>query len=231
MFRCYTSQGIYTMLNEPQFVIDGRTRTTSTTSTSTSSSTSATAPAQTTDPPPDDSNEGKSSNIGAIIGGVVGGVVGLALIAGAIAFLVIRRRNKDGNVGSGATYSAVAPGDTSYPGAEASSAPMPPAGYAPSSVSPQMSHPSYFSPHIVGNSTTPPVPSVYDPQHSYYDPAKSPAHHQQQQAAGYAPYPGGAQPYPGAYPSQAVSELDTTNVAAGQQGNPVEMPVNAPTHR
>ena len=150
---------------------------------------------------------------------MVGGVAGIALIAGAIAYVVISSRKKNSsNVGAGTAYSAVAPGDTGYPGS-----PMPPTAYAPSSLSPQTTQAGYFGPGSVGT------------QSPFYDPAK-PA---DQQQAGYGVPPGaytpyaGAPPYPGAHPQhgaypggysqQPASELDNTTVAAGQQGNPVEM--------
>jgi len=174
---------------------------------------------------------------------VVGGVAGVGLIAGAIAFLMIRsRRNKNSNVGAGTAYSAVAPGDTAYPGS-----PMPPTTYAPSSVSPQMSQAGYYNqssmsgtpyqppetPYLSG--TTPPVPGAYQP-HSYYDGPK-PAGQLHPGAgvdprASYAPYAGPTPPpqgpYPGTYQQQPVSELDTTTVA-GHHDNPVEMAANPPT--
>jgi hypothetical protein len=196
-------------------------------------------PGQTETGTPPPATDSGSSNTGAIVGGVVGGVAGIALIAGAIAFFMIRSRKKaNSNVGGGGTaYSAVAPGDPAYPGS-----PMPPTGYPPSSASPQMSQAGgYYNPSSVGTtlqhpetpylaSATPPVPGAYDPRHSYYDPAKP---------AGYAPYPGspplqGGQ-YPGAYPPpqqmQTVSELDTSTAPAGHQSNPVEMAVDPPTQR
>jgi hypothetical protein len=75
--------------------------------------------------------------------------------------------------------------------------------------------------------TVPAVPMAYDQRQSYYDPAK-PADQQQQYM--YAPYgqqhpqqglyPGA---YPGPYPPPQPSELDSTALQAGQQGNPIEM--------
>ncbi|KAL2022372.1 hypothetical protein VTK56DRAFT_5439 [Thermocarpiscus australiensis] len=232
MYRCYTAQYIITMLDEPQFVLDAKTKTTSTSS-STSSTESATSPAQSTSVSPPPSSGGSSTNVGAIVGGVVGGVAGLALIAGAIAFFVIRSRHKKVPSGSGqAAYSAVAPGDTSYPGA---------AGYPPG-ASPQMSQAGYFPAGSVANTLRPESPypnssttspaaaaAAYHPHHSYYDPGHHMAEQQQQQQQqqGY-PYhtptpPGGYGAYPLPAKQPAASELDTTTVAAGQEGNPAEM--------
>jgi hypothetical protein len=164
----------------------------------------------------------------------------VALIAGAIAFLLIRKRNKKTAGGSPQAYSAVAPADSSYQGGGGMAPSQ--AGYPPG-VSPEMSHAGYFPPGSVGstlgtgtaymNHTPPPPPGMYDQQHSYYDPSKMGEHQQvpgQMSPPGvYAPYPGAPAPYP--VPVQHyVSELDTTN-AAGQQGNPVEMPVNSPAQR
>ncbi|KAK3308426.1 uncharacterized protein B0T15DRAFT_107744 [Chaetomium strumarium] len=235
MYRCYTAQTIVTMLEKPESAETTSTSTTSSTS-STSSTTTASsrtaAPAETTtaSPPPDGS--GSSSNTGAIVGGVVGGVAGLALIAGAIAWVMIRKRNKSGNVGSGTAYSAVAPGDTSYPGAVGA---VPPSTYAPTSASPQMSQSGYFSPGSVNTtlqpgtpylaSTTPPPPGAYDPRMSYYDPSKQPGH--MSPPGGYAAYPGA----PGQQPAhQAVSELDGS-IPLGHVANPVEMADNSSTQR
>lgn len=253
MYRCYSRQTLVTMLNEPQFVIDDRTKTTSSPSSSStpSSTTSESPPAQSTTSTPPPVSGGSSNNTGAIVGGVVGGVAGIALIAGAAAFLAIRKRNKKTDGGSPQTYSAVAAADSSYQGGGSGSGGLavPPGAYPPGAPA-HMSQTGYFPPGSVGstlgpgtgapylNSTTPPTPAVYDEQQSYYAPPKT-AEQQQH----YAPYPGGApQGYP--LPPQQqhqqqqqqhqqhfVSELDTSNVMAGQQGNPVEMPVNPPAPR
>jgi hypothetical protein len=178
---------------------------------------------------------------------VVGGIAGLALIAGAIAFFIIRQRKKDKAVGAGTAYSAVAPGDQGYQGAGGA----PPAGgYPASSISPQMSQTAFFSPATVGttlrpespylhgNSSPPPVAGMYDPRHSYYDPAKMAEQQQQQHAymmsqPGYGPYPG-APPPQGGYPKpyaaapHPVSELENSPAPAGHQTNPVEMAASGP---
>ncbi|GAB1314675.1 hypothetical protein MFIFM68171_04885 [Madurella fahalii] len=246
MFRCHTEQSIVTMLSEPQFVIDDRTRTTSTTSSSSSSTasesvTSPIAPGQTTDgAPPPTAGESSSSNIGAIVGGVVGGVAGIALIAGLIFFFLIRERNKNANGASPQAYSAVAPGDTSYPGAGGMGQPT---GYPPT-ASPSVSQPGYFTPSSMAatlqpdglNGPPPPVPGMYDPRQSYYEPHKVGEYQQQHgmpHPTGYAAYPGATPPQGAPYPAphQPVSELDNTNIAAGQHGNPVEMAVNSPVQR
>jgi hypothetical protein len=173
-------------------------------------------------------------------------VAGIALIAGAIAWLVIRKRNKPGTVGAGTAYSAVAPGDTSYhggAGGAVAAGAMPPSTYAPSSVSPHMSHAGYFpapnsgglrpeTPYLAGGT---PTSGAYDPRTaSYYDPAKAAEQHQQQQYGGYVPYPG---PQPAAkegYAGQQYApahELDPTSMPSGHQSNPVEMAAYPPTER
>ncbi|KAL2191546.1 hypothetical protein L209DRAFT_673857 [Thermothelomyces heterothallicus CBS 203.75] len=264
MYRCYSERRIVTMLETPS----GLETSTSTTSTSsTTSETSQTEEASTT-ATDDEANETETStpsprpekdgnNTGAIVGGVVGGVAGIALIAGAIAFFIIRSRKNaaNGNIGGGAAdYSAVAPNDTAYhPGS-----PMPSsvAGY------PQMSQAGYYNPNAMGNnnnnnnnnllnppdtpylsSTTPPPVSPGYNTNSYYDPPKDAADQQQpHQQPGYAPYPGAPTPpqgqglYPGAgggYPQhqqypQQVSELDTSTAPMGQQSNPAEMAGDTP---
>ncbi|SPQ21431.1 b2fd6c5b-8801-4b42-a069-2b4a49e9ce1e [Thermothielavioides terrestris] len=242
MYRCYTSQTIITMLDVPEIAQSTSTpSTSSTTTSSTSTSTTATAPAQTTTSGTGATTSGGSNNTGAIVGGVVGGVAGVALIAGGIAYLMIRNRNKNANAGSGTAYSAVAPGDTSYPGG----------GPTPSAMSPPMSQAGYFSPGSVGTTlradtvtpylagATPMVPpeaaaAAYDPHRSYYDPSKPSEQHP---GAGFTPPPpGGYAPYPGHVPApypppEQASELDTTNIPAGHEGNPVEMAATSPTQR
>jgi hypothetical protein len=188
------------------------------------------------------------NNTGAIVGGVVGGIAGLALIAGAIAFFIIRQRKKEKAVGAGTAYSAVAPGDQGYQGAGGAA---PPGGYPASSISPQMSQAGYFSPgsvgttlqpespYLHGNNPHPPVAGMYDPRQSYYDPAKMAEQQQQHHAymmsqPGYAaPYPGappphGGYPKPYAAPPHHVSELENTHAPAGHQTNPVEMAGSGP---
>lgn len=240
MYRCHTAQTIITMLSEPQFVIDDRTRTTETPSTSTTATESTTLPnqpGQTTDgsPPPVAGEGGGSNNVGAIVGGVVGGVAGIALIAGLIAFLLIRQRNKNANSANPQAYSAVAPGDTSYLGAGGMAQPT---GYPPM-ASPPMSSSGYLTPATIAatlNSSAPPHPGMYDPRQSYYKPQNMEEYQQQHgtpSPVGYPAYSNATPPQGAAYPAphQPVSELDNTNVAAGQQGNPVEIGVNSPIQR
>lgn len=246
MYRCYATTTLIAMIDEPQFVVDERTRTTSSTSStssptssSTSTTSSSTPPAETTTeapPPPPVEREG-GTNTAAIAGGVVGGVAGVALIAGAISFLVIRSRNKDKQANGVQAYSAVAPGDPSYPGAG-------PGGMPPPGSSPQITNtPAYMTPHSVGSTLhanspyvstiTPPPPGAYDPRQSYYDPSKMGQQHYPGSA--YPAYPAvpphqGPYPVPGQQPH--MSELDNTGIPApGQQGNPVEMAANSPTMR
>lgn len=287
MYRCHTSPTIVTMLDVPRSVLEDSTRTSSlpiitssssssTTTTSSSSTSSGTSTGTTT---PDDG--GGSSNAGAIAGGVVGGVAGAAVLAGAIIFILIKRRGPKPSAGTpqvNPAYSAVAPADNGYNGGAGGQLSPAGAGYPHQSMSPPpMAQTGYFppgSPTVVGqpspsaaylnpSSNTPPAP--YDPRQSYYDPAKLAAEQQGQQ-----PYPGPGSPpnphygaaavypnttpsphnaggfaAPGQYqgmaapppmpgqhgypPAQFVSELDNTAaVPQGQQGNPVEMPVNSP---
>ncbi|KAL2195216.1 hypothetical protein P885DRAFT_41243 [Corynascus similis CBS 632.67] len=238
MFRCFSERMVITMLDTPAALSTTSSTSTSSRSTSTTSeeetstSTTDSAGEETESSEPNPSPSGGGSNTGAIVGGAVGGVAGLALIAGAIAYVIIRsRRNKAGNVGGGTAYSAVAPGpgpggDTAYPGS-----PMPPsvAGYPPppSSTSPQMSQAGgYYNPSTFGgnsslqppdtpylNSPTPPVPggAAYN-TNAYYDPPKPadqphPAGFAPSPHSSYLPYPNPGSPppqgtYPGAYPPQ-----------------------------
>ncbi|KAL2259098.1 hypothetical protein VTK26DRAFT_7350 [Humicola hyalothermophila] len=165
MYRCFRTQTIYTMLSAPQFVIDAATRTTSTSSSSsTSESTTSDEPTQEPTSPPrngdDDEDDSGSNNTGAIVGGTIGGVAGLALIAGTIAFFIIRKRNQQNQSGSPSqpvAHSAVTPGDTSYPGGGGGGGGYPPQG-APS---PQMSQ---FSPAPPGGAASLHPPSSYGQQ-------------------------------------------------------------------
>ncbi|KAK4096409.1 hypothetical protein N658DRAFT_501597 [Parathielavia hyrcaniae] len=241
MFGCFSERTVVTMLTAPQSVIDA------TSTTSSASSSTATSDPQNSD------GGGSSSNTGAIIGGAVGGVGGLALIAGVVAFFMIRSRKRKNNVGSGTAYSAVAPGDTGYPGSPMQQ--QHPAGHPGPSPSPQTTPAGYFAPPGTGlhpNNTHTPgagAPSaIYDPRHSYYDPSKvgeqhhhhpqhqqhqqhqqHPQHqqHQQQQYSHTPPPPQGHAPYPAPYPNPSplpqMSELDTSAVAAGHQSNPAEI--------
>jgi hypothetical protein len=173
--------------------------------------------------------------VGAIVGGVVGGVAGIALIAGAIAFFLLRSRKKDPKAGS-PHYSAVAPADTSYPGPGGMTQQT---GYNPAG-SPALSQAGYFSPSMMTapvNSTTPPAPGAYDPQQGYYAPneaaikyAPHPSH--TPPSAGYAPYPGASPPPGNPYPPshQHMSELDT-NAVSGAQDNPAEMAADSAVQR
>ena len=239
------------MLTVPQFVLDASSQTSSSAPATTTdpTSTSGNDAQQTTDPA-SPTPEPSGSNVGAIVGGTIGGVAGVALIAGAIAFFVIRKRNQKLNSASGqpVAYSAVAPGDTSYPGASpqmnqfgAASTLHPGTPYTTASAGPY-SHAS---------SATPPVPGVYDPQqqqqgaYGYYDPNKI-AEQQQQflntglmgaPTGGYQPYPGnapapGAAPYgmPGAVPG-AGAPPQAAELSGEQYRPPVEMPVNSPVQR
>lgn len=241
MYRCFTERQVITMLSEPFFSSTSTTPITSTSSSTSEPPTSTSddsSPAESTTAapqPPPVADEG-GSNIGAIVGGVVGGVGGLALIAGAIAFFIIRQRKKDNAAGAGTAYSAVAPGDQGYQGS-----PQPAGGYP-------ASPPSYFSPGTVGTtlrpespylhgSTPPPAPvaGMYDPRHSHYDPKMAQQHGYMAPHSGYAaPYPGQAPPPQGGYPApyphqqQPPSELDNTPAPAGHQTNPVEMAASGP---
>lgn len=259
MYRCYSERAVITMLPTPAGLSETTTTTTSSsssksddnTSTTKSSTTGTAAPGQTESVgPPIPTNSGSSNNTGAIVGGVVGGVAVLALIAGAIAFFVIRSRKKAKAAGTGTAYSAVAPNDNQYPpGGPAS--PMPPSTYAASSMSPPMSHAGGYNQSTFGAGTTlhpdshyapsvapGPPGGAYDVRNSYYDPAKIGAdqHGGHGVPIPYAPY-GQQQHYQGhqAYKSPPhqppIQELDNSNVPAGQHENPVEMAANSPTHQ
>ncbi|KAK4118750.1 hypothetical protein N657DRAFT_327114 [Parathielavia appendiculata] len=225
MFGCFSERTVLTMLTAPQSVIDATSTTATTASSIAATSTQTTSAA----PPSGGGGGGSSNNTGAIVGGVVGGVGGLALIAGAIAFFMIRSRKRKNNVGSGTAYSAVAPGDTAYPGSPMQQSAGPPAP----SVSPQTTHTGYFSPPSTLHPDTAHSPGagatsgMYDPRHSYYDPSNVGEQNQQQQQYGHTPPPPGHAAYPAPYPSpspqQQVSELDTSAVATGHEANPAEM--------
>ncbi|KAK3366301.1 hypothetical protein B0T24DRAFT_417002 [Lasiosphaeria ovina] len=265
MYRCVSKPELVSLLDVPQYVLDARTSSRSSssssssrssTSSSSSSSTSspttsqsttstATDPADNTGTADSSTNNNNSSgggsssggsNIGAIVGGAVGGVAALGLIAAAIAFVVLRNRNKTKG-GSVVPYSAVAPTDTSYPGGGPGGAGGGGGGgYPQSASSPQMSqdgaplYPSGASlastaaynnnPNNNPNHTPYLAAGAFDPRQSayagtYYDPNKP-------DNAVYAPYPPPhmqqQQPQP-----YVMSELDSHTVAAGRPGNPAEM--------
>ncbi|KAK0739507.1 hypothetical protein B0T21DRAFT_409852 [Apiosordaria backusii] len=254
MYLCHTAQGMVTMLDVPRSVLDASTRSTSTRSSSTTTSDATTGTTSgptntgTNTPPPAADNP--PVNAGAIAGGVVGGVAGLALIAGGIAFFLIRRRNKSNNTNPNNTpstnpaYTAVPPTDTSY-------------------ASPQLpqNQPGFFPPGTTNlRPETPYLANQNDPRYSYlYDPSKPPEMQQgyqygaaggglyphttpspnnsqygAQQGQGHTPppphqgvglaVPGQHQPYQPYAPQQFMSELDSGGVVRGQSGNPAEMP-------
>lgn len=250
------------MLTVPQFVLEASSQTSSSApgTTTDPTNTSGNDAQQTTDPA-SPTPEPSGSNVGAIVGGTIGGVAGVALIAGAIAFFVIRKRNQKLNSASGqpVAYSAVAPGDTSYPGA---SPQMNQFGAAAGSVGAASTlHPgtpyttASAGPYSHASSATPPVPGVYDTQqqqqqgaYGYYDPNKIAEQQQQflntgQMGAppgGYQPYPGnapapGAAPYgmQGAVPGAVApgAPLQAAELSGEQYQPPVEMPVNSPVQR
>lgn len=93
------------------------------------------------------SSSSHSSNAGAIAGGVVGGLVGLGLIAGLIAFFLIRSRRAQSHVPASAGYgSATTPGYYSAPASAFPVSPPPPMSqqklYDPSDPSTFPSQPS-----------------------------------------------------------------------------------------
>lgn len=144
------------------------TTTTSSTTTTTSSSRTGAAVPGSTEPvqKESDSNAG-SNNVGAIVGGVVGGVAGIALIVGAVVFILLRKKraNKDSpQPGVGFPQGGVPPGGPS----EATPPPMMAGAYAHA----PMSH---------HDPTKPPgQQQYYDPRYSY-QPVSNP------NMAGYPP--------------------------------------------
>ncbi|ORY71438.1 uncharacterized protein BCR38DRAFT_10350 [Pseudomassariella vexata] len=123
MFRCFSEATIISMLDEPQFVIDASlsSKTMSTTKTGTTDgavtatdnvATAIPGQGSTTTSNPSSS----ASNTGAIVGGVVGGVGGLALIAGLIAFLVLRNKKKKREAQSYNTVPANDQNEPQHPG-------------------------------------------------------------------------------------------------------------------
>ncbi|KAK4194529.1 hypothetical protein QBC40DRAFT_32664 [Triangularia verruculosa] len=203
MYLCHTKPGVQTMLDVPLSVLEASTRSTSTSTTSssaTSESSTVTSPTSTnTDAPP---AVNAPVNAGAIAGGIVGGVAGIALIAGGIAFFLIRRRNKASNIqytrSTNPAYTAVPPNDSPFP-----TPGMPP--YSP----PKQNQAGFLS--LPGNSTlrsdTPYLansitpPNQTDPRYSYqYDPSKPPEMQQ-----GYPQYGAGGL-YPHATPDSYNSQ-------------------------
>ncbi|KAK0727637.1 hypothetical protein B0T26DRAFT_738271 [Lasiosphaeria miniovina] len=237
MYRCVSKPELVSLLDVPHL--------TSSPTTSKSTTSTATNPADNTGTADSSTNNsggsssGGGSNIGAIVGGAVGGVAALGLIAAAIAFVVLRNRNKTKG-GSVVPYSAVAPTDTSYPGGGpggAGGGGGGGGGYQQSASSPQMlqdgtpfypSGASLASTAAYNNNNNPSnnpnltpylAAGAFDQRQSayaapYYDPNKP-------DNAVYAPYPPPhmqqqQQPY-------VMSELDSHTVAAGRPGNPAEM--------
>ncbi|KAK3995534.1 hypothetical protein QBC44DRAFT_18699 [Cladorrhinum sp. PSN332] len=223
MYRCHTSQTIVTMLDVPRSVLEASstsssssssTSTSSSSSTSSTSSTSSSTSTGTSLPSNDDDKKG--SNAGAIAGGVVGGLAGAAILAGAIIFILMKRRGPKQSNPVNPVYSAVAnPADTSYN----NGAPGPHHPQQP--FSPQMSVAgggggvggAFYPPSATLAPSTPysqshsPPPGT-DPRFSYYDPAKLAEQQQQQQQYGVqnpgSPPPPGSQ-YGVGYPNTTPS--------------------------
>ncbi|KAK0658505.1 hypothetical protein QBC41DRAFT_360570 [Cercophora samala] len=200
MYFCNPSSTIVTMLDVPKGVLDASTSSTSSDSPLTTTTSATQPPTQTPEPAP--------INTGAIAGGVVGGVAGLALIAGALAFFLLRRRKTKSNPNpttpsTNPAYTAVPPNDNPnqqpYP-----SPPLP------------QNPPDFLSPP--GSSTlrseTPYLTHTTHPNDAHisyqYDPSKPPEMQQ-----GYFHYgPGGGGGGIGLYPHGTP---DTLNTQFGQQ--------------
>ncbi|KAK3326066.1 hypothetical protein B0H66DRAFT_530072 [Apodospora peruviana] len=221
MYRCFSDKIIISMLDQPQFVLDALTRSTSTTSTS--KTTSHLTTTGTNLPGGSTTATTNSSNLGVIVGGVVGGVAVVAAIVGGIAYLMIRRKKEK--------YSAVAPADPS-------SYSSPATGGFSSQPSSQM---AMAAGGVVLSTTYPPISPyvtiLYDPPKASVSGHISP----RQQFNAYAPpYPPPQQHYqPQLAPmpeldstarqqGSNVSELDSSTPPVGNHGNPAEMGVTTP---
>ena len=222
-------------------MIEASTSTTSATSPSSASTSSSSSSASATT-----SNGGRGTDgdhghnhgsiVGPVVGGVVGGVAGIAAVAGAVAWLLLRRRRKNKMIG-GSDYNAVAPRD------------QPPSGNPQQPyLSPKMSEvgsnaPTTFPPTSPYPSTERGSP-VYDPRGSYYASTEKSGHGSPGwQQSGYSGYAPSGQPSPqgGLYPpSQAAAgpspphspdphhqsitaELESPPAPAGHESNPVEL--------
>ncbi|KAL2162958.1 hypothetical protein VTH06DRAFT_6794 [Thermothelomyces fergusii] len=209
MFRCYSERMRITMLETPP----GLETSTSTTSTSTETSEteepSATPSNDDDDEDGDDDDDADDETPTTRAPSLAASSAewgGIALIAGIVAFFIIRSRKSAANTNiGGATpgYSAVAPNDPAYHNHHPGSPMQSVAGYPPSYASPQMSQAGYYGPNsnpnpgnnapptgspannppdtpFLSNTTTPPPPSaspIYNTA-SYYDPPKDGMAHQ-----------------------------------------------------
>ncbi|KAK6836191.1 hypothetical protein PG987_006686 [Apiospora arundinis] len=96
MYRCFPTTTVVKMLDEPQFVLDSRTNTS--TSTSTSSGGVVASPATTPGSPGSDTGGGGSSSIGTseIIAISIGGALGFFVLLAFVRFLWSFRRSRGG---------------------------------------------------------------------------------------------------------------------------------------
>ncbi|KAM7185355.1 hypothetical protein V8F20_011832 [Naviculisporaceae sp. PSN 640] len=222
MYRCFAEPTIISMIDRPRAVLDALTSSTTTTSTTSSESTTTTSqtPGPTdgtggsTDPGDTTSNSSSSTNIGAIVGGAVGGVAVIAIVAGLIAYLIIRKRGKKYSGVAQTDPAATHPGQAATPaptlggpttpqmamvaGPGGPNGPFPPPAAPAGGLTPGSGATTYppTSPYAPSVST---VTTAYDPHQSYYDPSKPPLGHVspgQQFNAYQPPPPGQGQPYP-----------------------------------
>ncbi|KAH8890201.1 hypothetical protein GQ53DRAFT_807352 [Thozetella sp. PMI_491] len=207
MYGCGEAPDIISILNEPQFVKDGLTATTTTTNSQTVTGTASTSSATNSG----GGSQSSGPSIGAIVGGVVGGIVVLAL-AGVVMWYCMRRGKTKNN--GPAVYNSVPSGDAYVPLQEGLGSP--PLSYQPGQ-----------SPY------TSPGTTAYDPRQSYYDPMKqgmaSPGPHPyygqtQSPPPQHSPYA----PSYSSQPHQPPMELDSSVVTRGMTSEPIEMAAETP---
>ncbi|KAF2754728.1 hypothetical protein EJ05DRAFT_479157 [Pseudovirgaria hyperparasitica] len=180
------------------------------------------------------SNEGSSTNVGAIAGGVVGGVAGLAIIVAGIVFLLMRRKKK-----SKAAAAAAAPAAAGGYQPPPMSGPQGPQSSVPQGTYPQGAYPqqNYGQQTAYDPSAQQATAGYYQPQ----DPSKQPPTQDYKYnynapgaeapppAAGAAELGGGSQapytqpssPPPGATAQHdSIQQLDSTTVNPTGQTSP-----------
>ncbi|KAB5531350.1 hypothetical protein GE09DRAFT_383391 [Coniochaeta sp. 2T2.1] len=203
MYRCFPTPTIISMNDEPQEVIDASVSTTSTSTSSTSTQTTV----------PDNGGDKPATPVGAIVGGVVGGVAALAIIAGVVAWIILRRKRRNKTPQA---YNAV-PSNANNPPPMATHQ-QPQLGGGGYTTVPSGAASTYppTSPYPTSVSTATP----YDPRQSYYGPSKSPGQVSQTTYPAQSPPVAVAGPY---NPQHSVmSELDSS-ARSGTRENPVEM--------